>query len=159
MTRGSLLHNNGYIFVISHIAHTVFISVVIIAVTIIPVVIHWPCLCWVGYPLPVPSQVRSSRPQENRNCPWGALLLRDGPLLATKPLLGYPEVMPQCLLKTRIFSLWAFAIWALSQNSCFIWAWTPGIIVPAALPHTLPLPSLWPPGLDSPVLSSAWVQY
>jgi hypothetical protein len=51
------------------------IAIAIFVVTVIP----WPCLRWSGHPLPLKSQIRSSRPQD-RECPRGAT-----PLPGTAP--------------------------------------------------------------------------
>jgi hypothetical protein len=47
--------------------------VIILIVIVVPIVIDipWPCLPLVGHPLPLLSQVGSSRPREDQDCPRG----------------------------------------------------------------------------------------
>jgi hypothetical protein len=50
----------------------------------------WPCLRCFGHSWSLPSQVRSSRPQEDLDCPWGVFTL----IFGHKAPSGHPQVVP-----------------------------------------------------------------
>jgi hypothetical protein len=89
--------------------------------------------------LPLPSQVISYRPQEDRDCPRGVLPPTGlGHFRGRSPLWGTPGIAPNAYSKPGLFNLWGFTTQALPQDGCFVGALPPAIFAPGAFPH-------WPP--------------
>jgi hypothetical protein len=118
---GTLLHNSENIF---------FFLIIISVVIVIP----WPCLHGLDAPLPLPSQVRSSRPQEDQDCPRRASPPTG--LCHLQGLQPHPQVMATTPSPNWdfLFNPWGFTIRALLHDACFIGAWPPALHVPGALP-------------------------
>jgi hypothetical protein len=109
---------------------------------------QWHCtlgLVFPGLDTPglLPSRIRSSRLQEDLDCPQG--------VLPPKGLVHFgdwaPFGAPPCnasnaYSKPGLFNPWGFTARTLPHDACFVGALSTAIVAPGALPHGPPLPFL-----------------
>jgi hypothetical protein len=88
-------------------------------------------------PGPLPSQVRSSRPQEDLDCPR-----RARPLSGTKPPSGHPQVIPSTPTSNQDYITLGALPPIPSPGYLLRWGLAQAIVAPGALPHGPALPCL-----------------
>jgi hypothetical protein len=101
-----------------------------------------PAFAGLDTPLPLLFQVRSSRPQDDRHCPRGALPpVGLGHFWRLHPMGTLPGNAPPTCSPNQdfLFNSWSITIQVLPQNASFIGAWAPAFPVPGAVTPGLSL--------------------